>query len=243
MQNNLSQSSFVLPVLTPRLKSSLLKRAEQVLINQQQMITDNGENILHYTLNKSKKHTKYKHYPSGDRIDLKTGGQYFYHCHRENEEVEEHGHFHCYLRKKFIPQYIKPANIPQTYKKEEHAMTHLIAVAMNRIGEPIRLFTPNQWVTSEVWYHSRHAARLTRRFKISMNDDPYWQALDQWIEGILHLFLPQIIWLHKERDRIIKTYTNSDSVGNIYANKNIEEVSEVSINLQEQIEWILAGNT
>ncbi len=57
------------------------------------------------------------HYPKGDRIDYDTGAQYFYHCHRESEETEEHGHFHCFLRYKHIQN---AANLPPLMTGQIH---------------------------------------------------------------------------------------------------------------------------
>lgn len=241
--NNLITPSHTTPFIQPALsrwkKSQLMKCAEQVLITQHQMLTKTGKNILHHTLQKKRKHIRFNHYPKGDRIDFKTGGQYFYHCHRENEESEEHGHFHCYLRQKSIPKHMKPTPLADWDKNQDSPMAHLIAIAMNRLGQPIRLFTVNRWVTSETWFDAKHVTNLVKRFKMTLSDDPYWQPLDQWVEGMLHLFAPQIAWLHQERDAKMAQYAQENPTDNIYENRAIEELSEISIDLQTQIQWLM----
>ncbi|MDF1757930.1 MAG: hypothetical protein P1U74_06495 [Legionellaceae bacterium] len=233
-------SNFSLPIITKRQQTSLLKSAEQVLINQQKLPTDYGGNILNFISGADDKHIKLKHYPLGDRIDFATGGQYFYHCHRENKISNEHGHFHCYIRTKFIPKYIKPLNLPPIENiKHNNKMTHLLAIGMNRLGQPIRLFTVNRWVTSEQWYSARYASNLTKRFKMNLSDESSWRVVDKWLEGILHLFLPQIVWLQKQRDIKVASYKKDLEFKKIFTNKKIEEISEISINLQDQIQWLI----
>ena len=45
-------------------------------------------------------------------------------------------------------------------------MSHLVAIAVNSRGEPIRLFTTNRWVTGETWYHADDIIGMLDRFAI-----------------------------------------------------------------------------
>ena len=234
-------SSFNLPKLTRWHQSKMLQHAEQVLTTQQQMQTHSGKNIIHYTLQKKRKHIQMDHYPKGDRIDKITGGQYFYHCHRENHEQDEHGHFHCFMRQNRIPKTIKPTPLPDWDLYQKNPLVHLIGISMNRLGQPIRLFTTNRWVTAETWHDATYAPRLIKRFKMTLTDDPHWQVLDQWVEGILHLFAPQIIWLHNERDAVIAQHQQQNPDDNVYINRTLEELSSISVDLKNQINWVLNG--
>lgn len=234
--------AFTYPEISAWRKKIMLAYASQVLEAQQQMVTNKGKNILHYTLKKKRRHERMSHYPKGDRIDHETGAQYFYHCHRENFESTEHGHFHCFLRYKHIPKHIKPTPLADWDEFIDNPMTHLVAIAMNQFGQPIRLFTVNRWVTSEIWYDARHAPNLLKRFKMTLNDDPYWQVLDKWVEGMLHLFAPQIAWLQHSRDSAIQNHQQINKVDNPYTDYNLEDLSEISIDLKQQIEWIIGGS-
>lgn len=232
-----TKSEFILPPLTKWHQKKFLGYATQVLEAQQKMVDENGGNILLYTLQKNLRHERMSHYPKGDRIDHATGAQYFYHCHREDFESTEHGHFHCFLRYKHIPKHIKPAPLSDWNRYIDNPMTHLIAIGMNQFGLPIRLFTVNRWVTSEIWYAAKHAPNLINRYIMTLNDDPHWQVLDSWVEGMLHLFMPQITWLHYERDNVMQDYLNYSE--NPYIDYEIEELSAVNIDLKKQIEWVL----
>lgn len=230
---------FTLPQLSKPEKARLLRYAQQVLEAQQQMTTKRGKNILHYTLEKKRRHVSMNHYPKGDRIDHDTGAQYFYHCHREDYDTAEHGHFHCFLRYKHIPKTIKPTPLSDWDKNMDNPMTHLVAIAMNCYGHPVRLFSVNRWISYEVWYDAKHTSRLLKQFKMTKQDSDYWQVLDRWVEGMLHLYAPQIQWVNNSRDLAIahhqSIYPNSHS----YEDHQLEELSEIPINLNTQIQWLL----
>ena len=239
----LIQPPFEYPLLTSYMRSKLLRYAEQLLNIQQKMITSDGKNIIHFTLKNQEQgpHKKLQHYPLGDRIDQTTGAQYFYHCHRENMNTTEHGHFHCFLRYPQIPTRIKPTRLPDWDKYIKNPTTHLVCIGMNQLGEPIRLFSVNRWVTSEIWYDAKHTPTFVNRFKMTLTDDPHWIMLDQWITALIHLFSPQIAWLNQARDNAMMqhkaSYTSPES---IYEERSIEELSEISINLKQHIQWIIA---
>ena len=217
----------------------MIKAAEQVLSAQQAMQSEKGTNIIHYTLREKEKHATMQHYPSGDRIDYDTGAQYFYHCHRENYDQEEHGHFHCFFRYKHIPKSLKPIALFDWDKHIDNPMTHLVCIAMNRLGQPIRLFSVNRWVTSEICYPALAMTTLLNKYKILKTDDPYWINLDRFVEGMIHLFAPQITWLAEERERLVKSYQSIDPDTNVYEDRKLEEICEIPINLHTQVRWLI----
>lgn len=231
---------FNLPKLTPLLQERFSHYAEQLLKCQQKIQTEFGQSILQYMLKNNEIHYKNKHYPTGDRIDFKSGGQYFYHCHRENTITDEHGHFHCYLRKQRIPETLSPIYIPKNPIKPEQQMTHVIAISLNRLGQPIRLFTVNYWVTREVAYSAKHAQYLSTSFKIDIQKTSRWKVIDTWVEGLVQIFVPQIVWLQNLRDHKISLLQQTKSTKkNIFEDKTIEEISSIDIDLIKQVDWII----
>lgn len=229
--------TFSLPKKTTYQKNIFLKQAEKVLIAQQQMQNLN-HNILNFILKENNTYSQFIHYPKQDRIDHQTGAQYFYHCHREDKNSEEHGHFHCFLRYQAIPKSIKPAKLIDWDKYINNPMTHIIAIAMNTYGQPIRLFTVNRWVSKEIWYEAKEMERIHKRFQMRLNDDN-WKILDTWIEGLIQLFKPQIYWLWQTRDKQIQEL-KSHKTNNIYEDNSLEELSSFNINLTEQIKWAMS---
>ena len=232
-------NTFEFPLITPWRKARLLKQAELLLTAQHQIINNTSNSILHYTLQKNEQHARLSHYPKGDRIDRASGAQYFYHCHRENFESTEHGHFHCFIRYKHIPKYVKPAQIVDWDKHIDNPMTHIVAIAMNNLGQPIRLFTVNRWISCEIWYDARHANKLINLYQFSLTDDPYWQVLDQWVNAMIHLFAPQIAWLYTERDSAVFAHQQANPGESVYENEAFEELSSINIDLNQQINWIM----
>jgi hypothetical protein len=237
----LSTPTFTLPELSKWHRTKMLHHATKVLEAQQKMTGKKGKNILHYTLKKKRRHLHMDHYPKGDRIDFATGSQYFYHCHRENFESYEHGHFHCFMRYKNIPKSIKPVYPKDVANHEYPPMTHLVAIAMNQFGQPIRLFTVNQWISSEIWYEAKQCSKFVKRFNMTLTDDPYWQILDQWVTGMLHLFTPQIAWLHIARDQAMALRKQNSPDENVFEDRSLEEVSEIPVDLTSQINWIIGS--
>lgn len=237
--NRLNKTEFKLPALTSWKKQRFLNHARQVLQAQQEMQQGDGKNIIHHTLKEHVIHERMSHYPKGDRIDYITGAQYFYHCHREDYESEEHGHFHCFLRYKHIPKHIKPIKLPDWDKYIDNPMTHLVTIGMNRLGQPIRLFSVNRWITSEIAYDAKYTPNFLRRYKMTKQDSPYWQVLDQWVEGMLHLFAPQIEWLNIERDRVYQHHLINYPEINPYELETLEEISEIKIDINQQVQWII----
>lgn len=234
-----AETPFILPKLTRWKKNQLLRHTRKLLVAQHQIMSNTGKSILYHTLQDNKRHEYMSHYPKGDRIDHQTGAQYFYHCHRENFESTEHGHFHCFLRYKHIPKHIKPTPLTDWDKHIDNPMTHIVSIAMNNLGQPIRLFSVNRWISSEIWYDAKHASNFINRFKMTLTDDPYWQILDQWVEAMLHLFAPQISWVYTERDAAIKAHQLKYPNVHAYDDEAFEELSSIDIDLTEQIQWII----
>lgn len=228
---------FDLPILSIRNKQRYLGYAMQILEAQQVMLGDGGKNLLHYLLDKQERYQRMTHYPQGDRIDSLSGAQYFYHCHRENFASTEHGHFHCFQRYQHIPKTIKPRALADWDRYSDNPMTHIIAIGMNQMGQPIRLFTVNRWVTSEIWYDAQNMCKIIKNYHLNLAPSR-WTVLDRWVEGIIHLFTPQITWLHQQRDQYIQHQFNSGNE-NPYTDQTLEELSELSIDLKKQIEWVV----
>lgn len=181
------------------------------------------------------------HFPKGDRIDYETGSQYFYHCHREDYETEEHGHFHTFVRKSGWGDAVLK-DVPEAEKFDCNPMTHLICVALNRVGMPIRLFTVNRWVARETMFEPQQMHKFVDNFDAkNAKGDENLSALDNFVTSLLTVFSPQIKYLQEQRDVVmaaeIEKYNGED---NPYLAKEIEELSSIDISLENQIGWIMS---
>lgn len=158
----------------------------------------------------------WQHYPDGEVYDPSTHAQYFYHVHPETERgAREHGHFHVFLRAEGMPAETKPLLLPEMAVADaptripqaaplkrggRNEVSHLVAIAVDRQGEPIRLFTTNRWVTGETWYAAEDVIRMLDRFSVERGA-PRLLA-NVWVGAIMRLFRPQIAALLRRRDEV-----------------------------------------
>lgn len=234
------------------MREKMIARATQHLQAHQQMMQWNGphEFMLQHSGHEAEQEGFVSdwHYPKGDRIDFDSGGQYFYHCHRENMETEEHGHFHVFIRQKGWPKSWSLAPIPERKLYLDNPMTHIVAIGLNRYAQPIRLFMVNRWVSRETWFEAEKMKRIIKRYDLSSvknerpktgDQDPKWQVMDQWVEHLVHLFAPQIQWLYEQRDMQMKKHVaHAMPDENPYLNHSIEELASIDISLEQQIAWL-----
>ena len=176
---------------------------------------------------------EFDHYPKGDVYDRETYSQYYYHAHRK--EAGEHGHFHTFLRAKGMPDGVEPVPYDGEAKRPEgdDALTHFVAISMNRPGFPIGLFTTNRWVTDETFYPADDVIAMIDRFNM---DHTYpCLAVNRWITSMIVLFRPQIEALLQERDRSIERWANKVPDKDVYEDRDLEITSIATIDVQKQI--------
>jgi hypothetical protein len=80
-------------------------------------------------------------------------------------------------------------------------VVHLVAIAIDWHGEPVRLFTTNRWVTGETWYCADDVICMLDRFQVA-GDTPS-AALNRWVGAMVRLFQPEIAVLLRNRDKAI----------------------------------------
>ncbi|MFQ5347114.1 MAG: hypothetical protein ACE5ED_04615 [Rhodothalassiaceae bacterium] len=178
---------------------------------------------------------EWDHYPKGDVYDPETHAQYYYHAHPAELRGGEHGHFHCFLRPGGMPNGVRPAPLPDYTppKDPDDALSHLVAISMDRAGFPIRLFTTNRWVTGEAWYRAADVTRMLDRFVIDLAR-PSW-ATNIWITAMLRLFRPQIEQLLHLRDRTVAAWQESHPDANVFEDRALEITSVMEISVDDQI--------
>jgi len=203
----------------------------------------------------------WQHYPEGDVYDPATHAQYFYHQHpgpprpRGGEHLEC-GHFHLFLRGEGMPPGVTPlllpelavANAPKTgclprqsaplKRGSRDEVCHLVAIAVDRRGEPIRLFTTNRWVTGETWYQADDVIRMLGCFRIA-GDAPSL-LLNRWIAALVVLYRPEIAWLLHQRDKAVMQ-RRWRWRGNVFEDPRLEIASSLDIDLDADLAAIKAA--
>jgi hypothetical protein len=208
------------------------------------VLAKTGDNIVGELIKGEEAFYEWNHYPEGDVYDQETHSQYYYHAHPAEERPGEHGHFHTFIRPGGMPADIHPAPVPDFTPPEnaDDALSHIIAISMDRKGFPIKLFTTNRWVTGEIWYSATDVCRLLPLFDVD-HAQPSW-PVNIWITNMLALFRPQIRVLIHARDRTVAEWARSHPDEDIFEDRALEVTTEMAIDVDKQlasVEKVLAA--
>jgi hypothetical protein len=170
------------------------------------------------------------HFPPGDVYDRETHAQYYYHAHRDGE----HGHFHLFLRAKGMPSGCLP--VPEAAGRDwpagNQALSHLVAISMDRFGVPTGLFTTNRWVTAETWYPASDVIRMLPQFAVD-HAWPSWPT-NRWLTAMVRLFRPQITALVLARDQALAARRAEFPDRDVFEDRTFEVLSETNIDVDAQ---------
>jgi Domain of unknown function (DUF6969) len=206
-----------------------------------------GATILDLVMGGAAEIAPWQRYPEGEVYDPESHAQYFYHSHAPvafsgGSEPGEHGHFHLFLRAEGLPPGITPLLLPEiavanaplppqsapVKRGGRDEVVHLVAVAIDRAGEPVRLFTTNRWVTGETWYAADDVIRMVDRFHVG-GDLPS-ALLNGWLTAIVQLFQPEIGVLLRNRDKTVADWRWRRRT-NVFEDPRLEITSSFAIDL------------
>jgi hypothetical protein len=157
--------------------------AAQELANIQMRYAESGRTLNEAALCGAKDFIEWQHYPINDLVDEVSGYEFYYHAHSADEMPHgEHGHFHV-------------------IRRDTDGFHHLIGIALNQRGLPIRLFTTNQWVTGEEMADSAMVIKSIRGFE--MVKKGRMALVSRWVSALIKLFSAEIERLILERDQKI----------------------------------------
>lgn len=180
--------------------------------------------------------TQLEHYPPGDVHDPETHGQFYFHAHPPGRGADDdYGHFHTFLRPLGMPPGVAPADLPGNAvpEGENAALSHLVAISMDRWGRPVRLFTTNRWVTAETWYPAADVIAMLPRFEMDVAK-PSW-PLNRWITAMMVLYRPEIAALLRERDAAVARWQAQHPDRPALEDHGLEVTSRRDIDLQAKL--------
>ncbi len=183
---------------------------------------------------------QWAHYPEDDVIDRSTGYQYFYHSHSpEDRQNTEHGHFHLFARMDSEKHEIEANTETKFLDKlkstpvRQSNNVNLLCISLDAKSLPISMSTVNRWVTEDHLLSWNSTLSLLKGFHIST---PGYETVNQWLEAMLGLFLPEIVDLLVQRDLKLATLAESNNHQNdLLEDKNIELLSETVIDIDQKI--------
>jgi hypothetical protein len=204
----------------------------------------------------------WRRYPDGEAYDPVSHAQYFFHHHelaappptamsgddKPREGLVEAGHFHLFLRAEGMPRGVAPLYFPEQVVANAPTppqaapmrrgggdrVAHLVAVAVDAAGEPVRLFTTNRWVTGETWYRAADVARMLERFAPAATGAS--PLLDRWLGALLRLFRADIHRLLERRDEAVAKWRwQWPRRGNPLEDQRLEVTSHCTIDLDARL--------
>lgn len=113
---------------------------------------------------------------------------------------------------------------------------HLAALSLNHQGQATRWFTTNQWVTGERWAAADQVTHALTGFSVQAKGR--LAPVARWLTAMAALFQPQLQAMLLERDRHLQRLTRSQSAETVWADRNIDVLSETSANLHQRIQQL-----
>lgn len=146
------------------------------------------------------------------------GWRAYYHCHPASRAGNhrfqgEHGHFHIFVRTKTHPE----------------SWSHLAALAMDNMGQPLGWFTVNHWVTGEEWESAKYLIMHLKKIPYAEQD----KLVERWLLSLLDVSRNMIESILYDRDKLIELKQDKTLESNIKQDKNVYLLSEISINIKD----------
>jgi hypothetical protein len=226
--------------------------AAAVIRECRSVLVARGTTIAGEAIRKSGKIADWRHYPDSDVYDDVSHAQYFFHRHgvaqrSAPEEVGERGHFHLFLRAEGMPGGAMPlllpeaaiANLPTppqaapSKRGARDEVSHLVAVAIDKSGEPVRLFTTNRWVTGETWYRAEDVIRMLDRFSLDAAEPA--SVVNRWLAAIVRLYQPEIAMLLRKRDEAVMDPRRRRRKVDVFEDPKFEIASTLPIDLDARL--------
>ncbi len=223
----------------PRDRLEDMAAAGAEIIECYRLLRKTSDNVVGDVLRGHGDFYEWDHYPPGDVYDNETHSQYYYHAHPAELRGGEHGHFHTFLRPKGMPEGIAPAKVADFSPPagDNDALSHLIGIAMDPRGHPIRLFTANRWVTGEVWYAAEDVIAMLDCFDMDLAYPSL--PVNTWVTAMLRLYRPTIEHLIGARDIAIADWQQRHHDVNVYEDRNLEVASHADISVENHIQAVV----
>jgi hypothetical protein len=246
----LAQSDRDAGLRVSRIEIERMAAAGAVIRDCRQRLAAGGTTLFHEISAGDATICQWRHYPDGEVYDPNSHAQYFFHAHPgTGGRQAEHGHFHTFLRADGMPAGVARLQLPELAVADaplppqaaplkrgtRDEVSHLIAIAIDTRGEPIRLFTTNRWVTGEAWYRAEDVIRMLDCFVVAEADPSL--VLNSWIGAMVQLFRPQIVALLRARDETVMAWRRRRRTA-VLEDPRLEVTSSMEIDVDAQLAFL-----
>lgn len=178
-----------------------------------------GMSLSNVVLFGAKDFVEWRHYPNHDAVDHGSGYAFYYHAHSRNEMRQgEHGHFHLFKRDQ---------------KTDKHFF-HLIGIALDQKGLPVRIFTTNQWVTGETLVDAGKVINALQNFDMVAKGQ--LAPVVRWLCAFNKLFHVEMKAIIEARDqKIADLESRFENKKFFFENRKYDVLTEREINLMNRV--------
>lgn len=171
------------------------------------------------------------HYPADDIVDLESGSQFYYHCHRA--DGAEHGHLHLFWHAtRNGGRRRAPAGTRRWVRTDP---THLFSISLDARGLPRGFFTVNRWVTDGHWFDAATLLGLVDRF--AMRPIHGHERSCEWITSFVRMYRPVIAELLLQRDRRL---ARRRDLASALSDHSLEVLSQIEIDWSADLDALEA---
>lgn len=179
-----------------------------------------GSSLVHAAMAGRSQCVEMEHYPRHDIVDATHRTRVYYHAHgSRRKQSAEHGHFHLFAHGRNAGEYM-----------------HLVGISLDALGQPIRLFTTNRWVTGEAWSDARKVEAALACFEVKVRGR--MAPVARWATAMVQLYFPQIVQLVQRRDAVMAKRSMQTDWETLCEDRRLDVVTQRQISLGKRIQQL-----
>lgn len=203
--------------MTAALHPSLLAEAALDAVRIPLEQAQRGRSMAQLALCGAARFEHWRHYPAADARDARHGSQFYFHAHEQARGPGEHGHFHLFQR----------SATPGSFH-------HLVALAIDALGQPLRWFTTNAWVTGEQWLAAPALCRMLPHYTLVQRGR--LAPLARWLQALVRLHAQEIARLLRQRDAVLRRAAGGRELDAVLQDRRLELLSQQEISLARRLQ-------
>ena len=201
------------------LKNNLLQAAQDA-VGIPLRYAQAGSSLVYAAMAGARQCVELQHYPRSDVVDTSHSARFYYHAHGARRKPDaEHGHFHLFGHGQQAGNY-----------------AHLVGISLDALGQPMRLFTTNRWVTGETWHSAQQVEQMLQHFQVATRGR--MAPVARWVTAMVQLYLADIVGLVKQRDAEMARRCPPGQWDVLCEDRRLDVVTQSPISLDKKIQQL-----